>query len=887
MSNGNNPLNRLVQERENILLAEVAVWFHDWQKCIPFWRQHGEAFNPNDIASKLDAHKPPLPGSTIASLSLKDIVEQGRNPSKAKHSTDWRVRLLGICHDKPHFDKPEVQGLGQRSDLISAIFGFETPPDVRTASGELVVAAQNLIDRCQCLKHLKRAFIQAVGDDRRPINEVTLLDWGGAAAGLWKAVAAQILIESLSREPDQPQWRMLSVRFDGLQFLERAPTISDLIGRQVALQATLDKVRYLLEVEYPLGNEVYRDENGSVFVVPALTGDDAKGSRLRSMVEELILERLRNSELGGELCPAVHITEENKQAAVLHKALEIPPPPVAPFHDSLTSWWEGEPADVCTVCGLRPQGWGAPDESQKRKAQQRNICYVCLRRRGRRAQIWARARDRTNPEERLPWERTIWLDEIADENARLALVLGKFELSQWFNGRMIRTLLVICDPNQSKFESKNPSFARIQRVWRTTQAFWQKVVSEDLSGVIQERHDRIAIAVRNKDELQQHLGEYHAYEADVNGRRLAVVWDSEARVLLTAENLLWWGNNSQELLDRLPECLSLYEPGGYGQPRGFLCSVQVDKSRSQIFQAAYVPALTLLTEPNAFMALVPATKALGVATKIKERYEREMSKVCNRLPLFVGIIFFDHHQPLFSVLDAGRRLLRVSFSSEECTVLQKQTCTQQNGDPRPSHLNHDHFQEWQEVVLKTPKGECLKWRVSTVMGDGSTQDDWYPYVHVKRDRDGNVPANRQKMFTHPEHTGEYWVHVKEVQEGDVIEFTPSLFTWMHLDTSARRFEAGGNLHYLEEMERIVSTWGKLKALATNNNLSESQLHGIVSLLASKASEWGRDSEPFRQLAEAVLHKEGLEEALTVEDLVSGRLVATFDLYHRILRQKLL
>ena len=249
MSSCNNGLNRLAQERKNILLAEIAAWFHDWQKCIPFWRKHGAKLNPGNIASKLDAYRPPLPGSTNASLSLKDVIEQGRNPSQAKNSSDWRVRLLGICHDKAHFDKPEFQKLGQQSDLISTVFGFETPPDVSTAFKELVTATQYFTDRSQCIRHLKKAFIQAVGDTRRPINEVTLWDWGGASAGLWKAVASQILLESLSEEPAQPYWRMLSIRFDGLQFLEQAPTISDLVGRHAALQAALDGVRHLLEIE--------------------------------------------------------------------------------------------------------------------------------------------------------------------------------------------------------------------------------------------------------------------------------------------------------------------------------------------------------------------------------------------------------------------------------------------------------------------------------------------------------------------------------------------------------------------------------------------------------------------------------------------------------------
>ena len=94
------------------------------------------------------------------------------------------------------------------------------------------------------------------------------------------------------------------------------------------------------------------------------------------------------------------------------------------------------------------------------------------------------------------------------------------------------------------------------------------------------------------------------------------------------------------------------------------------------------------------MALIPAAVALDVATKISQRYELEMSKVRNRLPMLLGLIFFD----------------------------------------------------------------------------------------------------RRQQFEYPENSGQHGIDVRNVQNGDTIQFTPSRFTWLHLDTSARRFEAGRKMH---------------------------------------------------------------------------------------------
>jgi len=875
MSNGVSGLALLAQERDKVLLGEIAAWLHDWQKCIPFWKGLGATFNPGDISCILENFRPAIPLTSHGSISLKEMIEQGRNPSRARQSSDLRIRLLGTCHDMAHIDKPEVPGLGKQTELISSVFGYETLPV--EASQHLLNAVNHIEQRDIFLRKLEKAFNHAVGDDRRPINEVTLWDWGSATATLWKAITARYILEKQTN--GDLNWRILSIDFDGLGFLERAPTIGDLIGRQAAIQSALNDVRALLEVTYPLGNEVYRDENGSAFVVPALDGDDADGNRLRGLIQSHILDAMRQSELGGELRPRIHITQADKQAAVLHKALATPPLPVTPFQDSLRCWWKGEAADVCTACSVRPQGWGAPNDKQKSKAQGRNVCYICLERRGSRAKIWAQARHKTGDKHK-PWRRTIWLDEVADENGRLALLVGKFDLTQWLNGDLVQTLLVVCDPANNTYAPKNPSFARLQRVWRTTQQFWQTVQDQDIPAVAaQLEQRRLAIAVANADQLQEDLGKYHVYDADINGRRLSLVWDDESGHLLTADNLAaWTGEGAAALHHRLPEKISLYESGGYGQRRAELVTAQIDRSRSEIFPATYSPTIALLTQPTSFMALAPASVALDAATMVAQRYELEMSKVCNRLPLFLGIVFFDRRQPLFSALDAGRRMLQQQLSPVECTVTDNQPRFRQDA---PRHLNHAEFEQWQEVNMISTDGETLSWRASTRMGDSTTPDMWYPYVHVLREKDGNPPAGRQQ-FTHPEHPGQHWVYVSHVHAGDTIYFMPSRFTWLHLDTSARRFKAGETTYPLDELARITTLWQKLKGLSAANKLSESQWHAVVTLLTTKRQMWGKSAEEF---IAAVLAKEGLH-GITIEEVISGRLQRAFELYSQILKQKL-
>ncbi len=837
-----------------------------------------------------------------ATYSLAEIIILAR-PRFARPSilnaylgkNAWTIATLGACHREAHHDKQEPQGGHQSINnvLVSTPFGFEdSTVQVNNQPGNLTSRLKSLpFDILKSYKTITGVLEQelnlGLGDTRRPINEVDLWSWSSSVEALFKAMIASSLLTSPLADLRQVSWRLLHITFDGLSFLEQAPTIGDLVGRQVALQAALDDVRQLLEVTYPLGNEVYRDENGSAFVVPALDGDDADGNRLRGLIESHILDMLQQSELDGELRPRIHITKPHEQAAVLHEALGTPPPPVTPFQENLQEWWANDVADICTACGVRPQGWGAPNDNQKRKAQARNVCYVCLKRRGKRAQEWAQARHKSGGE-RKPWERTIWLDEVADENGRLALVVCKFDLTQWLNGNMVQTLLVVCDPANNQYESKNPSFARLQRVWRTTQQFWRTVQDVDIPAVARLEQRRLSILVSNAGDLKKKLGDYHAYEAEINGRRLSVIWDSKDECLLTADNLAAWMQGGTDALCAQLQpgtVITLFEPGGYGQrPQE---QVTATVTRTDIIPVNYSPTIALLTQPASFMALIPAAVALEIVTKIARRYELEMNKVHNRLPLFLGLIFFDRRQPLFSALDAGRRLLKTPLAPVECTVTCNCARSRENDDAIPTHLSHPHFKQWQELRLTTPEGQSLHWRASTIMGDGNTPDDWYPYVNVVRGVDGNPPIGRKQFKFKYKGKDQQWVHVSQVQNGDTISFTPSRFTWLFLDTSARRFEAGEKAypHPLEELARITELWQKLKDLAAANKLSESQLQAIVALLATKRESWGINAAEYDQLAQAILHKEGLE-MVAKEDLTSGRLQAAFELHHRILKQRL-
>lgn len=837
-------LKRLADNRDALLLAEVAAFLHDWQKCIGQWKKLGAQFNPSDISSVLESFQTQNPLNPVESASLKQIIEQGKDPKKARHSSDWRVKLLGICHGVAHVDKPMVQGLGAQTDLIASVFGFETLP--HESSSELLEAVQNINQRCLLLDALKKAFNNAAGDTQRPINEVTLWEWGAATAAFWKAIASRYVLENKVTE-NNLKWRILAVRFDGLGFLEQSLVIGDLLGRRAAIQASLNCVRKLLEGTYPIGNEVYRDENGSAFIVPELESD-SDGKRLRDLLENQILNSGWLNELDGELKPRVDITESHGKAIVLHKALEQTLPQITPFEDYSNRWWQGEITDICTVCSVRPQGWGTSSKEQRREAKLRNTCHVCLERRDKRAKTWSENLHKIDKE---TVRDTIWIDEIADENGRLALVIGQFNLNTWLSGGMIKSLLAVCNPasdtnKKPSFTSKEPSFARIQRVWETTQRFWQEALTDVPDTQLPKVKGRLTIETTNIVEFR--LQPFGNYDLVLGKTKLSVLHDNGK--LITTDNLRYTAKQlgaepkdyaSDEAAAEfvrnqlLNQQATIEEPTGYGSPnklRGTLNISNVTPDKTE-----YSPVIPILAEPRTFMALVPAEKSLDVIEAIKTKYEREMGKVRNRLPLHLGVVYFQRRTPLRAALDAGRQMLSYKSPNDkqQWQVLNIQCLIEPE--------KKDQFSK--AIILELLQDDqTITWRIPVAMGDGTT-DVWYPYVFLETGGDDSKVNGRLRTIKsqRPGTSNPCWlVHVADLKEGDQIYFTPSTFDFEFLDSTARRFEIyydektgrrprRTRPFYLEDLDRLDTLWKILK------NLETSQQHQVIYTIESTRELW--------------------------------------------------
>ncbi|KUK41241.1 MAG: CRISPR-associated protein, Csx11 family [Clostridia bacterium 62_21] len=76
------------------------------------------------------------------------------------------------------------------------------------------------------------------------------------------------------------------------------------------------------------------------------------------------------------------------------------------------------------------------------------------------------------------------MDELADRNDRVALIVGTFGLEDWLSGDLVQTVLVkAAEAEPGKCVPKNPSPARLRRVWETTRRFWTETVEHLLKTI--------------------------------------------------------------------------------------------------------------------------------------------------------------------------------------------------------------------------------------------------------------------------------------------------------------------------------------------------------------------------------------------------------------------
>lgn len=498
--------------------------------------------------------------------------------------------------------------------------------------------------------HLESASSPA--DFQKPIYDIDNWTYGDAVAAFFKTAVARLW--AAGRWPaagGRFEWHFLSVGCPGLEYLASAVRITDVIARRKLLSKRLDAVRHRLEYDVPIAHEIYRDENGAIFLVAEYLGEPP-------VLMPLAMREIQGCiEAEDDLHP--HIAQlpwdENKEIPPIWSAIESldrgDPLPVS----QVEKWWgpgKARNAEVCPVCGLRPQ-------AGRGLGQQRELCSPCLegRREQERCATWARKR-----------LDTIWIDEAADANGICALLTGSLDLTGWLKYPWGQASGPV---NYFRYlRQKHPDFMRLRSCWETTRAFWEQAQSE-LAETAKERRKRLRLELESVPaDLQSDL----VYETSVGGAQLSVVWTG--REFLTASNLEYVAKAAEfNGVEAVRQALVQSGLRTFTLPRGY---EKVDAGQYQAHDAlaargavqarvtcasfeleGYSPYIPLVAEPRHFFLVGPASESIHAVEHILDLYHTQFGKVAGMLPVRLGLVFFDRRTPIYAVMQAGRKMLRM------------------------------------------------------------------------------------------------------------------------------------------------------------------------------------------------------------------------------------
>lgn len=824
--------------------------------------------------------------------------------------------LIRYLHGIAHFEK---EGSGNPTSCYrlmcsSSPFGYEKRIPIGDELGNLTEKLNELplndIDkiygeeRIAWLNDVRSLISKGIADTRRPTNEVTLWDWGYIVSCMAKAAVNWICKNNWPGllNLGDISYRTLRISINKLERYICADKISDLLGVKKELEDAFEKARILLEEKYAFGNCFYEDETGAYY----LMGDIHDDNEFRCLKEKLQQQfpfdlqphvaRSDKTVTGNELSENKLISA-NLIAEPRKQSHNDPPVTQNNFYGFDQEWHPNnrpENAEICSVCGVRPIGYPEKDDiakkregfnndevqwATKEKAISRSICRLCLMRRGRRAKQWAK--------EHLGG--TIWLDEVADENGKVALVVGKFGLEPWLDGSMLDTLM-----SDNKKSKKNPSPARLYRISKTAKTFWDEVQNDLTQKGSTDADNNYRLILIPPEEvreqvLQDSLGGYHAYELRTKEFNLSVLWDTKRSYFITTENLEALRKslpqklgivNKNKLINTIKaKSFGVFQASEFGKQGSRVCSDQISFNVEPDSEF-YTPVIPLLAEPSVFMALLPANKALDLVERVNTKYEEEMGKVRDRLPIGVGLVFATNRMPVRAILEAGRSMLgMIKEEYWEDWVIKEKI----NG-VESCKIMFDNDVEWETRITATE--------------DASVIDRWYSNVYASSRRENTFSEKKilhiaSKEFEDKSKPWKIWVR-------------PSFFDFEYLDASGRRCEIhyDANMRrqrktrpfYLDDFNRIDDIWNLMKTL------KKTQRHQILQTIETTRDLWyGEDDEGialkdpvFRQfvadtLADAEwpkmkrwLQMSDEEHEWLVKAGVSGKLADIMELYMEIL-----
>lgn len=479
-----NQIETLQKHSREILLSEIGALIHDIGKLNKFFVEkkslenisdeyhHGNVLEYDSNEGNFYAPNNSLKQKAKRLKSILKDIKVSYTIEKSPGNQSDLYSFLKYHHNNPNnnftkllnfsdgFDAGEDRGEAFDKQSIrvtyqSNAFGYEKELDLslyeieRSKVYDLIIILLSDFDidnikkkREDFLENLKGSLNKALGMTARAANDVTLWEHSYMTASIMKTLFAENIlskkpfpiVKSKEEIKKEDYFKILSIGWGYFDFMAQSQKITDILGREKALDNVKSLIKKEIELEYLLGNCIYEDNSSIHFLIPVSFEN-------KDLIKKKIY-RIFNDNLDGMVVPYVMFSEKGKSLVkLLPKAIQnlkkeiqtkkIP----SSFNSKWIQTWAKSGYRrrklICSNCG---KGFYFDENSEE-------ICQTCVKLR------------KVGGSETFP--QTQFIDEIAwnkSSYGNVALFVLHFDLKNWLNGTYIESLFM--RKNFSRFSTK-------------------------------------------------------------------------------------------------------------------------------------------------------------------------------------------------------------------------------------------------------------------------------------------------------------------------------------------------------------------------------------------------------------------------------------------------
>lgn len=632
--------------------------------------------------------------------------------------------------------------------------------------------------RNKVLEKIKDGFLKALGETRRPTNDVPLQNHAYSTASFFKAAVAEgFLRQNFKLWQEQKsglfdlsklgliRFRLLGIRWNWQLLIKGLLSPVAMISLSEIRREVIEKLQELFEQKAVIGNLIYKDDNGALFLLPGFyegsSDDNKKQAEVLFQEKVLTTEFLAEintiiSELGIGTAYNLYWTEPTLYLTDYAEALGLKNTERVLYCQAkeyaLRELWNKRNNSaknlqhICPQCGIRPATTFEFDYNQS-KVKEQPLCDKCTLL----SNNEAREKRKLFIKKQFSFEpKSLDLSDLVtgnEKNSRIAIFSLQVDAKQIANGNTLITQLArpFFDlKNENNLQSANDLGEYFLEVLKKPFDYKNNENVRNLLG------DNFWLKYNKEDKNKDGRGEPLEVAKDFFLREFADLPEQLKLVRHDGDRLALFAmrkHPSPARLQRLWEDLhDLWK--------------KIITELGKEFETEIIP---LSLDSSGFRFVVAANNSTIVVQRINSKLQQSLNKLKGSLAIHLSCIVTNSKFPFYLALETLNKM--------------------------ESRIKNIRYQNWKLLNNPTENNGIIKltwetfyqgvvdWEINIKTSDENQYDIWHSYFILNK-RDGKeVEAGPNRL-----------VHIKDLKANDEVLIMPSTFDFMALEGTARRHQ---------------------------------------------------------------------------------------------------